>query len=296
MRPANHFKQQNINPYTFAPSLFVVLWSTGFIGAKAGIPYAEPFTFLTWRFYIVAIILGVIAIVTKAPFPKRHVDFVHIAVAGLLVQGIYLGGVFAAISLGVSASVSAIIVGVQPLLTAVIAGPVLGEQIKPRQWLGFMLGLIGLILVVSKEFSWQTTDVFGLVLCIASLIAIATGTIYQKKYCANLDLRSGSMVQFLAAGTMTFFIALLFEQRDIIWNSQFIFALAWLCLVLSVGAISLFFVLIRSGKASQVAALFYLVPPVTTLMAWAFFGETLRPLALFGMVLSAVGVAMVVRN
>lgn len=289
-------KQQNDGLYVLAPGLFVVLWATGFIGAKAGIPYAEPFTFLTWRFYIVAVLLGLIALITKAPFPQRRIDYIHIAVAGILVQGIYLGGVFAAISIGVSASVSAIIVGVQPLLTTLIAGPVLGEQLKPRQWLGFILGLLGLILVVTREFSWQTTDMFGLVLCTASLIAIAIGTIYQKKYCANLDLRSGSMIQFIAAGTLMFVIALIFEKRVIVWNAQFIFALTWLCLVLSVGAISLFFVLIRRGEASRVAALFYLVPPVTVLMAWAFFGETLRPLAIVGMILSATGVALVVKK
>jgi drug/metabolite transporter (DMT)-like permease len=296
MRSTKHFEHQNTNLYAFAPGLFVVLWATGFIGAKAGIPYAEPFTFLTWRFYIVAVVLGFIAVITNAPFPKRRIDYVHIAVAGLLVQGIYLGGVFAAISLGVSASVSAIIVGVQPLLTALIAGPILGEQLRPRQWLGFIVGLLGLILVVTREFRWQANDLSGLVLCVASLIAIAAGTIYQKKYCANLDLRSGSMIQFLAAGTMMLVVAFLFEQREVMWTAQFVFALAWLCLVLSVGAISLFFILIRRGEASRVAALFYLVPPVTTLMAWVFFGETLRPLAIFGMVLSAVGVAMVVRN
>jgi len=273
-----------------------MLWATGFIGAKAGIPYAEPFTFLTWRFYIVALLLGLIAFATKAPFPKNRVDILHIAVAGLLVQGVYLGGVFAAISLGVSASVSAIIVGVQPLLTALLAVRILGENLKPRQWLGFILGLLGLMLVVTREFSWQADDMFGLVLCAASLVAIAAGTIYQKRYCANLDLRSGSMIQFLAAGTMTLVIALLFEQRDVIWNSQFIFALTWLCLVLSVGAISLFFILIRRGKASRVAALFYLVPPVTTLMAWAFFGEVLPPMAIVGMILSATGVALVVKK
>jgi len=288
--------KQNFNLYTFAPGLFVVLWATGFIGAKAGLPYAEPFTFLTWRFYIVATLLFLIALLTKAPFPKRATDYIHIAVAGLLVQGIYLGGVFAAISLGVSASVSAIIVGVQPLLTALLAVRVLGEKLKPLQWLGFIMGLFGLILVVTREFNWQADDMFGLVLCTASLVAIAVGTIYQKKYCANLDLRSGSMIQFLAAGTMTLVIALLFEQREVIWSSEFIFALTWLCLVLSVGAISLFFILIRRGEASRVAALFYLVPPVTTLMAWAFFGEVLQPLAIVGMILSAAGVALVVKE
>ncbi len=263
---------------------------------KRAYPTPNRLHFCLGVFFIVAALLGLIALITKAPFPKRLIDFVHIGVAGILVQGVYLGGVFAAISIGVSASVSAIIVGVQPLLTALLAVRVLDEKLKPRQWIGFGLGLLGLILVVTKEFSWQSSDLFGLLLCIASLVAIAFGTIYQKKYCANLDLRSGSMIQFIAAGTLMLAIALVFEQRVVVWSAQFIFALTWLCLVLSVGAISLFFILIRRGEASRVAALFYLVPPVTTLLAWVIFSEVLRPLALFGMALSAIGVAMVVKN
>ncbi|HLI12258.1 MAG TPA: DMT family transporter [Alphaproteobacteria bacterium] len=277
------------------PALFVVMWSSGFIGAKYGLPYVEPFTFLLLRFAVVSVILALVALVAGAPWPESWGQFGHIAVAGLLVQGVYLGGIFAAIHLGVPAGVSAIIVSIQPLLTAAVAGPLLGEQIDARRWLGLALGFAGVVLVVARTLHLSGANLAGLALCVMSLVAITAGTLYQKRYCAALDLRSGSLIQFAASALLMLALSALFEQRHVEWTSQFIFALIWVSVVLSIGAISLLFTLIRRGAASQVASLFYLVPPVTALMAYVFFGETLGPLALLGMAIAAVGVALVNR-
>lgn len=281
------------------PALFVLLWSTGFIGAKFGLPYAEPFTFLLLRFGVVIAILGAITLAVRAPWPANWAQVGHIAVAGLLVQGIYLGGVFAAIHLGVPAGVSALIVGIQPLLTAAVVGPFLGERVRARQWFGFVLGFIGVALVVTRTLHFdgarEGASLSGLALCGAALLGITAGTLYQKKYCAGLDLRTGALIQFGASALMMIPLSVLFEHQHIAWTRDFLFALLWLSLVLSVGAISLLFILIRRGAASRVASLFYLVPPVTAIMAYLIFGETLGPLALIGMAIAAFGVALVNR-
>jgi drug/metabolite transporter (DMT)-like permease len=281
------------------PTLFVLLWSTGFIGAKYGLPYAEPFTFLLLRFGLVALLLGAAALVVRAPWPGHWTQVGHIAVAGLLVQGVYLGGVFAAIHRGVPAGVSALIVGIQPILTAAVVGPLLGERVRPRQWLGLLLGFVGVVLVVTRglrlQGGGQGGGLAGLALCVAALLAITAGTLYQKRFCAGLDLRTGAFIQFAASAVLMAVLSGLFESGHIEWTGHFLFALAWLSLVLSLGAISLLFVLIRRGAASQVASLFYLVPPVTAVMAYVMFGETLGPAALAGMAVAAVGVALVNR-
>lgn len=275
------------------PALFVLLWSTGFIGAKFGLPYAEPATFLILRFAIVAALLGVIALATKAPWPTSPGAMGHMVVAGLLLHGVYLGGVFASIAHGVPAGVSALIVGIQPLLTAALAGRLLGEQVTKLQWSGLALGLVGVALVVADKFGGGAGTPLGYALSFIALLGITAGTIYQKKFCAGMDLRSGNAVQFAATALGLLPFALLFETMHIEWTGRFVFALGWLCIVLSVGAISLLFILIRRGAAARVASLFYMVPPCTAVMAWALFGETLGALALAGMACAIVGVALV---
>ncbi len=277
-----------------APALFVVLWSTGFIGAKYGLPYAEPLTFLLWRFILVTALLALLAWLARAPWPSSARSAGHVAVAGLLLHGGYLGGVFVAIHQGVSAGTMALIAGLQPALTAAAAGPLLGERVRPRQWIGLALGLAGVALVVSNRLGAGTATPGGYVLALVALFAITAGTLYQKRFCAHMDLRSGGVIQFAAAAIAIAMLAPLFESMRIQWTGEFIFALAWLVLVLSLGAISLLYVLIRHGEAARVASLFYLVPPVTALMAYAIFGERLGPTALAGMAMTVVGVALVV--
>lgn len=275
------------------PGLFVVLWSTGFIGGKLGIPYAPPLTFLALRFAIVTVLLLILSFVTSAPWPRSWRKVGHMAVAGLLVQGCYLGGVFTSLAHGVQAGASSLIVGIQPLLVAAVAGPLLGERVGRAHWIGLVLGLAGVALVVWDKLSLGLGTPIGMGLSIFALAGMTAGTVYQKRYCADQDLRTGNVVQFAATTVAVLPLAATFETMRIDWTPQFAFALAWLCLVLSLGAISLLYVLIRRGAASKVSSLFYMVPPCTAIMAYFLFGETLSPLALFGMAVAVAGVALV---
>ncbi|MBT9495035.1 MAG: DMT family transporter [Paucibacter sp.] len=275
------------------PLLFVALWSTGFIGAKFGLPDAEPLTFLSLRYAIVLGLMGSIAWLSKAPWPSRPKDYLHIGISGLLVHGLYLGGVFSAIADGLPAGVTALVVGLQPVLTALGAGAFLGERVRPGQWLGLAFGFAGVGLVVAHKLSANASTALllgQLAPALLALLAITAGTLYQKRFCPAFDLRSGSVVQFLPCLALTWLAASLSETLQMRWTANFAFALGWLVLVLSLGAVSLLNLLIRRGSAVNVASLFYMVPPTTALFAWALFGETLTGLALAGMGLAVFGV------
>ncbi len=276
----------------FFPLLFVALWSTGFIGAKFGLPDAEPLTFLAWRYAAVLVLMAGVVLAARAPWPADRRAWGHIAVSGLLVHGVYLGGVFTAISHGLPAGITALVVGLQPLVTALGARAFLGEQIRPLQWTGLALGLIGVALVVAQKIAsvpWAALSTM-LLPAVLALAGITAGTLYQKRFCPSFDLRTGAIIQFVPCLVLTAAAAALTEQMQVRWTGQFLFALAWLVGVLSIGAVSLLNLLIRRGSAVHVASLFYLTPPTTALIAWALFGETLHGLALLGMGLTAVGV------
>lgn len=277
------------------PGVFVLLWSTGFIGAKYGLPYAEPLTFLLVRLSLVAAVLGVVALVTRAPWPKSWAEAGRIALAGLLVHGVYLSGVFCAIAKGMPAGVTSLIVGLQPLLTAALSGPLLGERVTARQWSGLLLGLAGVALVVSEKISFDSANLMGMGLVGVALLGITLGTLYQKRHGTAMDLRSGAAIQYAVTAAVLAVLAPMFETMHIQWTGEFVFALLWLSFVLSVGAIFLLYALIRRGAAARVASLFYLVPPVTAVVAWAMFDERLGALALVGMAMAVAGVAMVNR-
>ena len=276
------------------PGLFVLLWSTGFISAKFGLPHAEPLTFLLLRFTLVVALMLPLALAMRVSWPATLTQFGHVAVVGVLMQGGYLSGVFCSIHLGMSAGVSALIVGIQPILTAFASAPLFGERLRARQWLGLVLGFGGVLLVVLGRSALSGITPETLALSVLALLSITIGTLYQKRYCGAVDLRAGSVIQFCAAGLVLLPLALAFETMRVHWTAEFVFTLAWLVLVLSMGAISLLYVLIRKGGATKVASLFYLVPPSTALMAYAIFGETLSVTAMAGMALAAIGVAMVV--
>ncbi len=274
--------------------LFVVLWSTGFIGAKLGLPHAEPMGFLALRFAIVAVVLCIWAGAAGAPWPTLR-QSADQAVIGVLVHFFYLGGVFVAISWGIEAGLSALIVGLQPVLTALIAYRVLGERLEWRQWAGMALGLAGVALVVLRKIDAGVGDWPGVAVCLVSLVGISAGSIIQKRRAENTPMRAGNAIQFAAAAVCCAGIALMFETGQIDWTPEFVFALGWLIVVLSLGAVTLLYVLIRKGAASQVASLFFLVPPVTALIAWALFDERLGWLEIAGMAATALGVAIVNR-
>ena len=278
------------------PGVFVLLWSTGFVGARLGMPHAEPFTFLAYRFTILTVLLGGFSLLVRAPWPKDWRETGHTAVAGLLIHGAYLGGVFWSISHGLPAAFSALIVGVQPLLTAVAAGPYLGEKVTARQWTGFLLGFCAVVLVVADDVNLGSAYFYGILANIVSLLGITIGTLYQKRHGTNMDLRTGSVVQFAATGAAMILLAALFEQGRFEWNGESIFAMVWLVFVLSLGAITLLLILIRRGAASKVASLFYLVPPAVALEAYLLFGETLDTGDMAGMAVAMAAVALVTRQ
>jgi drug/metabolite transporter (DMT)-like permease len=274
----------------FIPLLFVVLWSTGFIGAKLGLPDCEPLTLLSLRYAAVLLLMGAVALATRAPWPASRAQWLHIGVSGLLIHAVYLGGVFTAIRLGLPAGVTALVVGLQPVLTALGAGLFLQERVRAAQWAGLALGLAGVVLVVANKVAGGPAAAALLVPAVIALVGITAGTLYQKRFCASFDLRTGSVIQFLPCLVVTGLAAWRTETMVVHWTPAFTFALAWLVLVLSLGAVSLLNVLIRSGSAVNVASLFYLTPPTTALIAWAMFGETLTGLALAGMALAVLGV------
>jgi len=278
------------------PGLFVFLWSTGFIGSKVVMQYAPPLTFLALRFALAAIVLAPFLFILKTQWPTRFLDYVHSAIVGALVHAIYLGGVFWAISLGTGAGLSSLIVGLQPLLTLCLSVALLGERAGKLKIAGVLTGLVGFAVVIAGRTTINELSLDGLMLCGAALIAISAGTVYQKRITTGIQLLPGVFVQYIGAFIVTLPAALLLEPIKIEWNTEFVFATAWLVLVLSVGAVFLLMRLIRSSEAGNVASLFYLVPPLTAIEAWLLFSESLTMIAIGGMLLCVAGVAMVLHT
>ncbi|WP_245308511.1 DMT family transporter [Aurantimonas sp. 22II-16-19i] len=276
---------------SFFPAVFVLLWSTGFIGARFAMPYAEPFTFLSLRYALALVLLGAMALVSRAAWPGWRLGG-HSMIAGSLIHGVYLGGVFFAVRHGLNAGVAALIVGLQPIITALIAAPALGETIRPRHALGLFLGLVGVALVILPKLgSGGDYHFVNVAPACLSALAISIGTIWQKRFATGIDVRTGTFYQYLGALIPSFALAALFETMRIEWNGEVIFALVWLTVVLSIGAIFLMMMLIREGAVSKVASLMYLTPGVTAVMAYLLFGETLTIVQLGGLLLAGVGVS-----
>jgi drug/metabolite transporter (DMT)-like permease len=275
-----------------APAVFVLLWSTGFIFSKLGMPYTQPLTFLVVRFAIVVALFGVFCAIMRAPFPPLA-QWPHVAIVGIALHGLYLGGVFVSIDWGLPAGISALVVGLQPLLTGAVVGRLLGERVALRQWLGLWLGLAGVLAVLWEKLVLEGVALAAVWPSVVGLFGITVGTLYQKRFCPNVDVRSGAVLQYGAALAVLLPVALIFEPMTVIWNSDMVLAMGWLVVVLSLGAVSLLMVLVRQGAAAKVASLFYLVPPTTAVLAWLLFGETLGTLALVGMAVAAAGVALV---
>ncbi len=274
-----------------APAVFLLLWSSGFIGSKLGSPYAEPMTFLAIRMGAVVALLGLLVMVTQPPWPDRA-GIGHSAVVGLLVHGCYLGGVFVAIGDRMPAGLVAMMVSLQPLLTSTLAGRLFGERVTPRQWLGLALGIVGVYFVVHGRTEGEGTWL-AWIACAVALLGITGGTLYQKRFGGMIEWRTGFLVQYAASGLVFALAALLFETRVVQWTPSFIFAVAYLVFVLSFGAIWLFYFLIRRTAMTRVVSLMYLMPPMTALMSWVLFDERLAPLAILGMAICVAGVALV---
>jgi drug/metabolite transporter (DMT)-like permease len=274
------------------PLVFVALWSTGFIGSKLGLPYVEPISFLTLRFAIVVPIFLAWAWIARAPWPPRE-RWGHIAAVGFLLHGVYLGGVFVSIAWGLPAGLSALIVGAQPLLTAALAGRLMGETVSARQWLGLALGFAGVAAVLWEKLALEGVPLVSVWPSVAGLLGITFGTLYQQRHGAGVHLATGGVIQYAAVLIALIPLMLVFETMAIDWAPELVLAMAWLVLVLSVGAVSLLMVLARRGAAAKTASLFYLVPPCTAAIAWPLFGETLGLAAIAGMAVTALGVYLV---
>jgi drug/metabolite transporter (DMT)-like permease len=280
------------------PLVFVFIWSTGFIVAKFGLPYAPPLTFLFLRYCGVVLLLLPTLFLLRAPWPLGIVR--HIAVSGVLVQAGYLSGVWVAISIGMPAGLAALIISIQPVLTAFAAGRI-GEKVDLTQWLGLLAGLLGVSLVVSHKLSSAGVSAIGVLLCVMALLSITAGTLYQKRFCPRFDLRCGAVIQFSAAALITLPFAYHLENltlglHAVQWTPQFIGALAWAVIALSIGAMFLLYVLIRKNAAIHVSSVMYLTPAVTSLMAWLLFDEPFTLTSALGMVVVALGVAFVVKK
>ncbi|MBK8452358.1 MAG: DMT family transporter [Thiofilum sp.] len=275
------------------PLLFVILWSTGFIGAKFGLPHADALAFLSVRYALVIVLMTGLALMMQAPWPKSLRLWIHLGITGLLLHAGYLGGVFIAIDHGLPAGITSLIVGMQPLLTAILAGWLLHETVTRKQWLGIVLGLIGVTLVITGRADMTSLgkiDPLQLIPVLFALVSITLGTLYQKKFCPVFDLRTGAVVQFIPTLIVTALLVPVLGNWQMDWTGEFIFALSWLVLVLSLGAISLLSLLIRQSGAVSVSSLFYLTPAVTALMAWVLFNERLSLIQLVGMIIAISGV------
>lgn len=277
------------------PSVFVILWSTGFIGAKYGLPYAEPFTFLSIRFFAALCILVPIVLVFVG-IPQISKKILHSIFSGMLIHGVYLGAIFFAIDRGMSAGISSLIVVLQPLLVSLIAWFVLGERVSTLKVITLLSALLGVGLVLSPKIlggysssGITPTTVFA---CFIAVLAISIGTVYQKKYVGNTDLRVSATAQYFGALILLGVCSAVFETGDVKWTNEFIFALGWLVLVLSIGAVSVLLFLIRKNSAVSTASLFYLVPVSTTIIAYFVFGEALLPIQLLGMGIAICSVAV----
>ena len=283
------------------PAVFVLIWSTGFVVAKYGLPYAPPLTFLSIRYALSIVCFLVWIALTGVKWPRGGQQWLHLAVSGMLIHAGYLGGVWMAIKSGMGSGLASLMVGLQPILTALWVSSVAThdgsrEKVSHRQWLGLALGMGGLVLVVSRKFSsTQEVTAFTLAAITLALLSITAGTLYQKRFVQPADVRGANAVQLMAAFAVTWPLAL-FEAESVAWTPQFMGALAWSVLGLTLGGSSLLYMLIQRGAATAVTSLMYLVPPCTALMAWLLFAEPITVATIVGTAITALGVSLVVRS
>lgn len=277
------------------PFLFILSWASGFPITRLGLEYTEPFTLLWVRSAIVLVIVGTYALIVRAPWPNWK-EIAHIAVVGVTLQCLYLGSMFSALDGDVSQGVAALIAGMQPLLTAAVVGITLGERVSRRQWMGFTLGFAGLFIVLSERLGVGAGTMTGFVFAGLTPMFITFASLYQKKFCANSDLRIVMIVQQTAAGICNFCIAMAIETGEVVWSSEVIFVWIWLVFVLTIGATNLLYLMLRHGEASRVSSLFYLTPPTAVFLGWITYGETMGIVAIGGFAVAVAGVFLVTRS
>jgi drug/metabolite transporter (DMT)-like permease len=284
----------------YAPALFVFLWSTGFVGAKYIVPYAEPFTFLTIRYFLAALILFAIAYAFKQPLKLNKEQFKASFAVGILLHVIYIGGVFYAVSLGVSAGISAVIVSIQPVLVSLLAVPLLGERLRWVQVVGLFLGVAGIaLLLLPKVFQGDytaSTSIVGIVICVIALLGTSGGYLVQKKLGGEIPFLSGTGAQYAISALAFAILSVATEDQIIQWVPEFFFGLAWIVFMLSIASIVLLYGMLRTGSASKVSSLYYLVPPVAAIQAYFLFDEVIGLVGIIGMAFAGLGVVLVMRQ
>ncbi len=273
----------------------MLLWSSGFIGAKFGLPDATPMAFLLVRSVSVAVVLTLLVFALRVSWPRQGVELGHQFLVGALIQGLYLAGFYVAIDRGMPAGTAALVVSLQPLVIGLLAGPFLGEQVSARQWIGLVIGVLGCAMVVWRQL-YLEASLAPFIACLLGLAAIVAGNLYQKRFIGQTHPLAAGVIQQAGAVSVVLPLLFLMETPAIEWTARFLFALSWMTLAVGVGAYSLLITLLRRGEASKVSSLFFLVPPVTAVMAWAVFGETLGPVELLGMAITVGGVALVSRS
>lgn len=284
----------------YAPALFVFLWSTGFVGAKYIVPYAEPFTFLTIRYFLAALILFAIAYAFKQPLKLSKEQFKASFAVGILLHVIYIGGVFYAVSLGVSAGISAVIVSIQPVLVSLLAVPLLGERLRWVQVVGLFLGVAGIaLLLLPKVFQGDytaSTSIVGIIICVIALLGTSGGYLVQKKLGGEIPFLSGTGAQYAISAIAFAILSVATEDQIIQWVPEFFFGLAWIVFMLSIASIVLLYGMLRTGSASKVSSLYYLVPPVAAIQAYFLFDEVIGLVGIIGMAFAGLGVVLVMRQ
>jgi drug/metabolite transporter (DMT)-like permease len=277
------------------PFLFILSWASGFPITRLGLEYTEPFTLLWVRSAIVIAIMGTYALIARFPWPHWR-EIGHIAIVGITLQCLYLGSMFMALDGNVSQGVAALIAGMQPLLTAAVVGFALGERVNRVQWVGFALGFMGVFIVLSERMGVGAGTTTGFIFAGLTPIFITFGSLYQKKFCSNSDLRVVMIVQQTAAGFCNFCIAMAIESGEIVWSNELIFTWIWLVFVLTIGATNLLYLMLRHGEASRVSGLFYLTPPTAVFLGWITYGETMGLIALGGFAIAVAGVFLITRH
>lgn len=277
-------------PQRLTALAFVVLSGSGFVGARVGLPHAGPFAFLALRFALAAVLLALLAGLFASPWPRRPRDWLHVAVAGLLGVGLFSAGVFCSIARGLPPAASALIVALQPLLIALAAPKLLGERLAPRQWGGVLLGLAGVFMVLQQGFAGRPVEPGAVLLSVGALFALAAGNLYQKARCPTMHPFAGGAIQCAVSALACAAGLVAWEDGQVAWTGEFVAALLWMAVVVSVGAVSLLVVLIRDGEVSRVAGLFYLIPVAAAFAAWLLLGQAIAPLQWLGIAVAGVGV------
>ena len=278
------------------PLLFVTLYGSGFVGARLGLPHAGPFSFLALRFGLAALLLCTIALAIKAPWPQSQRDSLHIAGAGLLGIGVFSAGVFCSIALGVPPATSALIVALNPIMVAIGAGPLLGERVNGRQIGGLLLGFCGVYLVLHTRLHIDPAYLNAVLLSVVALAGLACGNLYQKRCCSSMNIFTGGAIQSGVSAVAMLAGVWFFDESPVQWTGEFVVALLWMTIGVSLGAVSILYLLIRRAEISRVASVFYMMPVSAAITAYVLFGQTLETTALAGIGVTAMGVMLAMRR